>query len=296
MTVSNVEVVNVLPISPRIASGAVAGPVERTCECCSGTETEPTPHRNVMGITGADLVRCIGCGVKFYRRSFVAFGAYYNCRAARDMAEENARFGGANNRDADKVAAMQSARRSYYAGMIGILRRHVGSLARLYEVGTDFGEFLDVARDFGVANVGGCDVNERCAEIARSRGLAVEGAPFDLATVPDWLDGIAMLDMIEHTPTPRADLARARAHLRPGGGLLLKTFYDEFHATFPLNLGADAWADPAHGYFDPLGHLWHFDRMVLLALIERCGFAVKATEINERCGQITVYATAGEAR
>lgn len=262
------------------------------CEPCGETVFTATPHRNVMGL-GANLVRCSGCGVKRYDRRLADAAAVNDSAEAHTLADNVARFGALNNLDAARIPEFQAAHWRLYTGMVATLRRFAGTLASIYEVGTSVGEFLAVAHACHVATLDGCEPNRRACELAASlHGLAIEHSFFGAATPPRApYDAVAMLDVIEHTETPRGDLEKAFGILRPGGMLLLKTFYDEWHATLDLNIaGPDAWTDPRHGYFDPLGHLHHFDEPVLRSLIERVGFAVEDWSRNTVHGQVIVYA------
>jgi len=103
-------------------------------------------------------------------------------------------------------------------------------------------------------------------------------------------DAVVALDVIEHTETPREDLERAARILRPGGALLLKTFYDEWHEGRELAIvSAEGWQLP-HGYFDPVCHINHFTEPVLRRLIEQSGFDVAEWDRDEVNGLVTVYA------
>lgn len=93
----------------------------------------------------------------------------------------------------------------------------------LLDIGCGEGLFLHLARRRGF-EAHGMDPSARAVELARARyGLDVrrgaigsdlwEGRPFDFVT---------MFHVLEHVPDPRAALAYAGAHLRPGGSLILQ--------------------------------------------------------------------------
>jgi len=124
-------------------------------------------------------------------------------------------------------------------------------------------------------------------------GAPVEHAPVLEAHLPLDLDAVILLDVLEHTATPRQDLETVARSLRPGGGLMLKTFYDEFHDGKELDLtpeGDRHRSVERSGHFCPLSHIAHFDEGVLLRLIQKTGFEIVEIVRNENCGQVCVYA------
>lgn len=260
------------------------------CNICGTTDHEPTPFTNVMG-TGANLVRCWRCGLKFYDVWKTTPEHINNGEAAHRQVEASAHFGGMNNRDESEIARFHEVHRNYYNGMIDRLALLLPTMATLYEVGASYGEFLLLAAERGL-DVRGCEPNLRGCELARASGLDVAHGFFQDVGVRAGLDAVVMLDVIEHTTTPREDLEKIFAILRPGGVMLLKTFFDEWHIGQDLKIGAGDWEDPAHGYFDPFGHLYHFDVPVLLALIARVGFTIHDVS-RDTAGCVTVYAGKG---
>lgn len=263
------------------------------CEACGGTRLEPTKYQNVMG-TGADLVRCTGCGAKFYDRVVVQTPEeFYDAWPAHDWLQKDEDYGSVFNKDPSVAYVFKDAAIALYNEIIRKLRSLTDPIDTLYDVGAGTGRFLGTARDNGIRNVLGCEPNSRGVALARGRYKidTVEQAFFrDAINVPAAADAFAMLDMIEHTATPRADLLRVRDHLRPGGVVVVKTFYDEWHEGRELDLTAQGWNRP-HGFFGPPAHLWHFDRAVLMVLLLRCGLRTQLVEMDEGNGLVTVYAT-----
>jgi SAM-dependent methyltransferase len=74
-----------------------------------------------------------------------------------------------------------------------------------------------------------------------------------------------MIDFIEHTPAPRAAIARARRILAPGGVLCLVT--PDIHS-FAARLAGRRW-----WHLRP-GHLAYFSRRSLRALLASGGFSI----------------------
>lgn len=263
-----------------------------TCPVCGSTKIVETEFKNVMGF-GANLVKCESCNLKFYDKRLHDVGLINNTREAHKIFDNNLIYGAMNNFDLDKVEYFQEEHLKYYTRFLDIFKDIVNPIVNLYEVGTGIGEFLHVAKINGILNVSGCEINRRGAEIANEHyGLKVEYEFFQYANVPFELDAIIMSDVIEHTPTPREDFEKAYRHLRKGGGIFIKTFYDEYHSTLPeINIkGPESFSDPNHGYFDPICHLFHFDKEVLIKLMESVGFEIKKVELDEAWGQIIIFA------
>jgi len=95
------------------------------------------------------------------------------------------------------------------------------------ELGAGDGSMLTYLRSTGFRDVGGIDISEEQAEVARSRGRAVRVQDgFEALSVPaGTLSGIVALDFLEHfTKAEIGDLLRlAATALRPGGFLLVRT-------------------------------------------------------------------------
>jgi len=268
------------------------------CECCGAEEWEPTGYNDVRGL-GVNLMRCTGCGAKTYDRRCIESVAYYNSPGAISYAELDAK-GSPSTADTEEAKKSAEYRDNYYGKMLDKVtaaKHTIGIPPSLYEAGFGAGAMLVLARSRGW-KVAGCDLNGRSvALLAKGHRIKCANARFQDAKVKGTHDLVVMLDYIEHTETPRQDLEKARRILRPGGALLLKTFYDEFHVEAGITpesvgpeVGFSHYSVEGTGYFDPWSHPWHFDKPVLKELIERCGFDVFETELSPACGQIAIYA------
>jgi 2-polyprenyl-3-methyl-5-hydroxy-6-metoxy-1,4-benzoquinol methylase len=94
---------------------------------------------------------------------------------------------------------------------------------RLLDVGCGDGHFLAAARDRGWTTYGS-EYGDGPRERARQRGLDVRPAPF--AAAPDEMgafDVVTSIEVIEHVPEPRDEVARMVALVRPGGCLYVTT-------------------------------------------------------------------------
>lgn len=260
------------------------------CALCGGRDFTPTEYRDLFG-TGANLVECDACGFRQYDRVLMTAEAFNDSPASHQMFDDSFRCGALNNRDPERADYYRAAHRSYYRGMLELLMALVGEpCAALYEVGVGYGEFLGGAQAAGL-RVRGCEMNGRGVDLAREHfGVPVDFGAFQTVAADGPYDAVVALDVLEHTETPREDVERAARLLRPGGVLLIKTFYDEWHAGRELSIvSAEGWQLP-HGYFDPVCHLNHFTEPVLRGLLERSGFDVAAWERDEVNGLVTAYA------
>jgi hypothetical protein len=77
------------------------------------------------------------------------------------------------------------------------------------------------------------------------------------------------------------------------GGVLVKTFYDEWHATLPnldLSEGAETTLrmGKTTGYYGPVAHPSHFDAPVLRDLFRRVGLEIVWEHMEPIWGQIAL--------
>lgn len=90
--------------------------------------------------------------------------------------------------------------------------------ARILEVGSAYGYFLDVAKDAGF-HATGIEICEDAVASCRARGLDAHAG----IVTPEFLnehgpfDAVVMLDVIEHLPNPAETMALLAAALKPGG-------------------------------------------------------------------------------
>lgn len=265
----------------------------KVCESCGSTAFEPTKHVNVFG-QGTNLIRCTSCGLKFYDRPCpIVPAVFYASGAYDDYVRREQECGSPCNSDPATADVYRRCADSLYRKLWSELGARVTLLARVFEVGCGSGRFLALGREKG-AECWGCDINAMNAEIACRSGAHVVAGFFGVVDVPRELDAVIMLDVIEHTPTPRADLERAFEHTRRGGGLLLKTFYDEWHETLEgFDLGPQEGVvirGRKSGYFSPAAHPYHFDAPVLRALVERVGYRIEHQSLEAIHGQVTLIA------
>ena len=142
-----------------------------------------------------------------------------------------------------------------YRSLLELIRHEQPPPARLFEIGTGAGSFLDAARSAGFA-VEGIEFSEEAAKFARERlGLNVrQGAAEDLEG-RDAYDVVGAFDTLEHLLRPRDVLARVLRILRPRGLLVLSV--PNLSALSRGFLGDD-WA-----VLSPAEHLSYFTQRTL---------------------------------
>jgi SAM-dependent methyltransferase len=137
---------------------------------------------------------------------------YARCRYDRDTLAELCRLGRASlERDPGRLRA-----RGVVAG------------ARLLEIGSYAGAFLEVAREAG-CHATGIDVNADVVAHGAERGLDIRGGTFEPSSfAAGGFDGVWILNCFEQLPDHGVALAGAARVLRPGGTLVIRTPNAEF--------------------------------------------------------------------
>jgi len=183
---------------------------ERPCDLCGSRR-----QALLYDVDGYPIVRCEDCGLVFVGRAQTAqeLTAFYDKRL----------LGGPRGRRLWRLCGGRGTQAPSLDGLLGALEalRPPGDLL---EVGSAYGFFLDEASRRGW-RVRGIEPSPHAARHAREQlGLDVASEPLsELATERNSVDAIAMWDVIEHLPDPRATLEAAYAWLRPGGVLGLST-------------------------------------------------------------------------
>ena len=205
------------------------------------------------GLPGTQrLVRCLDCGMIYETPRF-------------DAATIIAGYASSKEEGHDSQYHMR------VASFLRALRRHAAHLpppgARVLDIGTAGGAFLDAAAAFGYSAVG-MEPSQDLVARGRARGLAMEQGTIDHhGFAPQSFDLVTLWDVIEHLPDPRAALVEVRRLLRPGGTLLIN---------FP-DIGT--WQARLAGrrfWWLISVHLHHFTRATLADLCRRSGFSAFA--------------------
>ncbi len=112
-------------------------------------------------------------------------------------------------------------RRRVLAYCIGRLKLKPG--ARILELGSGTGGNLPLLQSFGIVTAVEMNQEARDIALARHAGADVRPGmlPHDLPLEGQTFDLVCMFDVLEHVENDAGALAAARAHLAPGGALLI---------------------------------------------------------------------------
>lgn len=157
-----------------------------------------------------------------------------------------------------------------------------GRPGRLLDVGCGNGAFLKLAREGGW-HVGGTELSVWAAAYGvRELGLDVRhGDILSVDLGAERFDAVTMWHVLEHTHSPRANMERIAALLKPGGvfiGALPNADNRLLRAAYPL-----AWGKLLR-YYQPGTrevHLFHFTPETLSAMLEKCGFEVLRAVVDK---------------
>lgn len=137
---------------------------------------------------------------------------------------------------------------------------------RWLDVGCAGGDFLDVARDAGLA-AEGIDLSSDAVRQARARGLIAHHARFEDFAPERPYETVTAFDLIEHTRDPRLFLRTVNRWLMPRGTLVLTL--PDVGSTYPRLIMRRHWF-----YYAPNEHLFYFNRRTIARLLTEEGFRV----------------------
>jgi len=142
--------------------------------------------------------------------------------------------------------------------------KHIPSQgAKILDIGTAGGAFLDAAKEFGY-NAYGMEPSKDLVERGKARGLQIEqGTIEDHCFEHHSFDMVTLWDVIEHLPDPKFALNEIRNLLKPNGVLLIN---------FP-DIGT--WQAKLAGkkfWWILSVHLHHFSKTTLRDICQRTGF------------------------
>lgn len=216
------------------------------------------------------LVRCPSCGLKFIspRLDPTALKRLYDDVAYFEG--EGSVYGGGSGRSPAMLLQQQ-----WMAGRLALADRELGrpaAGARLLEVGSAYGLFLDAARRRGY-DVTGVELSGNAAEHARrALGLTVHSAQLAEAPLSGPYDVICAWDTIEHVPDPVEFWRTVRGLLADDGVVLFSTPYV---SSVPARLLGRRWWT-----LKPTEHIWHFTPATHRTVAAAAGMRVDRTLLN----------------
>lgn len=176
----------------------------------------------------------------------------------------------------ENLDAMASAHH-YNEHLVSLLMRQFRTSDRLLDFGAGIGTFARLLRTRGFSI--------ECLEIDSSYRARLEADGFrvhaDLASVPERsMDGVYLLNVLEHIEHDRETLRAIHAKLRPGGRVFI--YVPAFQVLYSS-------MDKA------IGHWRRYSRSGLVATLRAAGFAVRGSRYHDSLGFLAslVYKVVG---
>jgi len=233
---------------------------EYFCDLCRAE----APHRHLYNKGGFAILRCCACGLV---KTEVPSGGIAFDRIYDGSYFEGGQADGYTDYGASRPVLARQARR---------ILRLIASYrpcGRLLEIGCAYGFFLEQAAR--LYEVTGIDLSAHAVEQARARGLNVTRGTIEDVDLPsESFDVIAILETLEHLPSPFATLAEARRASRPGAVLVVSTGDVE---SVLARLCGRAWR-----LMTPPQHLYFFSRRTLAKVARRTGWRPVRIEYSWR--------------
>jgi SAM-dependent methyltransferase len=249
------------PIARPSPANEPAHRVEIPCPVCDSprheVKFEPSvtiddPRRlygAASGIPGTQrLVKCVDCAM-----------IYESPRFPEDAILEGYRNSEESGHDSQYAMRVKSFARALKS-LDGLVP---GPGAKVLDVGTAGGAFLDAAAQLGYDAVG-LEPSRFLVEHGKRRGLSIEQGTIDAHPFkPSSFDLVCLWDVLEHVTRPRAALTSIQPLLKPGGVLLIN--YPDIGTWQAKLAGRRFW-------WILSVHLHHFSRATIRAICERTGF------------------------
>lgn len=168
-----------------------------------------------------------------------------------------------NSEESDHDSQHPMRVRSFYLALRRLRRRLPAPGAKVLDIGTAGGAFLEAATRFGY-DAHGMEPSRYLVDRGKQRGLQIEQGTIEQhGFAPGSFDMVSLWDVIEHLPEPRAALVEIAKLLKPGGILLIN--YPDIGTWQAKLAGKRFW-------WILSVHLHHFTRRSIADLCGRAGF------------------------
>ncbi len=166
------------------------------------------------------------------------------------------------------------------------MRAHIRKLrkycsgARILDIGTATGEFVEIALKYGL-DAEGVEFSECAVEVAQKKGLPVfQGDVYHPGLKPGTYNAIHINHVLEHLHDPKQVLTRVKELLTPGGIVFVEVPYQFDSLLDRWHRLSGSW--PGFGPFS-LHHLSFFSPRSLSYMLERTGFEVLSLKTYQTC-------------
>jgi 2-polyprenyl-3-methyl-5-hydroxy-6-metoxy-1,4-benzoquinol methylase len=199
----------------------LAAPHSPVCDLCGAGRV-----RFVLATERLDgpLVECLNCGLFFVQlpaRGEAVVAADESAQVSAEMVRLAGRARELALVEPGVEAGERPWRELTARERLDDLRRFAPG-PRLLEIGSSTGEMLEAARPHFTAT--GLEPDEGNCRLAQSRGLDCRNRTLAEAGFPDaHFDVAASYHVIEHVPSPRAELLHLHRIVKPGGWLVMET-------------------------------------------------------------------------
>ena len=154
---------------------------------------------------------------------------------------------------------------SFYRALCSVKNKIPKSPAKVLDVGTASGAFLEAAEKFGYKAVG-LEPSAFMVQKGRQRGFdIVQGTLEQNEFAADSFDMICLWDVLEHMPNPKKDLMNIHKLLKPEGILLIN--YPDIGTWMAKISGRRFW-------WLLSVHLVHFNRHTITEICKKMGYLV----------------------
>lgn len=235
--------------------------IQFPCTVCSSTNEnvflEPTVNESdpqrlygaASGITGTQrLVKCQNCEMIYESPRYDASTIVQGYMSSQESGH-------------DSQYPMRV--KSFYSALKKIENQIPGNGAKVLDIGTAGGAFLEAANQFGY-DAYGMEPSADLVARGQARGLKIEQGTIERHQfLPGSFDMVCLWDVIEHLPDPKFALSEVRKLLKPNGILLIN--YPDIGTWQAKLAGKRFW-------WILSVHLHHFTRRTIFDICARTGF------------------------
>jgi len=235
-------------------------PACNLCGYAHGRELIPQAKQ-----THCTLVECLNCGFRYFspRPTWESMRDYFMRGPEAEAEARNCYRWGSFFENANPEQEKASIR-NYYNMMLALVCKANGGVMpkSMYEIGCGVGWFALAARELGITEIRGIDINPFAVQVCNEKQglLGITNGDFFDEPVTWNYDLVVAMDVLEHVYHAKETLDKISRLLWPGGLFLFKTFCDE--------------KDIQREMLSPPTHAVHWTESILRREIERAGMNI----------------------